>query len=332
MSFCILPPESRATGKSASRPVTAPRTSNLCAMACACTRAERERTKPHFLKPLARVLSCSLTAFSQNGKSAMSPVPLRSSGIRATPICTQPAAPCGAGEPCKSKCPLRMTNIPQSNCASANCPLPDTPAIPVIWPACRVKDTSRNCSRFVRWALTFFNSQMTARDVGTERERLSDSEAISWPTIASASFCWLTSFASACMISFPCRSTATRSLTRSTSGSLWLMKIMLMPCVTSMRSVSNNASLSCGVSTAVGSSKIKTLAPRYSAFKISTRCFCPTERLPTRASGSIFKPNCSAADNKWARAALFLVVIDQRLSVPSITLSSTDKFSAKAKC
>ena len=34
---------------------------------------------------------------------------------------------------------------------------------------------------------------------------------------------------------------------------------------------------SCGVSTAVGSSRINVSAPRYSSFKISTRCCSPTE-------------------------------------------------------
>ena len=39
-----------------------------------------------------------------------------------------------------------------------------------------------------------------------------------------------------------------------------------------------SAATSCGVSTAVGSSRIRICAPRTKAFKISTRCCSPTER------------------------------------------------------
>ena len=44
-------------------------------------------------------------------------------------------------------------------------------------------------------------------------------------------------------------------------------------------------SVSCGVSTAVGSSRISTCASRISAFRISTLCWAPTGRFSTRASG-----------------------------------------------
>jgi hypothetical protein len=40
------------------------------------------------------------------------------------------------------------------------------------------------------------------------------------------------------------------------------------------------------VSTALGSSRIRMRAPRYSTFTISTRCCSPTGRSPTSASGS----------------------------------------------
>ena len=45
------------------------------------------------------------------------------------------------------------------------------------------------------------------------------------------------------------------------------------------------------VSTAVGSSSTSTFAPRNSARRISTRCWAPTPRSSTRASGSTARPN-----------------------------------------
>ena len=52
----------------------------------------------------------------------------------------------------------------------------------------------------------------------------------------------------------------------------------------------NRSSISCGVRTAVGSSRIRTRASLARALTISTRCCCPTERSPTRASGSTSSP------------------------------------------
>ena len=54
--------------------------------------------------------------------------------------------------------------------------------------------------------------------------------------------------------------------------------------------MSSSPSTSCGVSTAVGSSRISTSAPRYSALRISTRCCSPTDRVQTAAAGSIGQP------------------------------------------
>ncbi len=56
---------------------------------------------------------------------------------------------------------------------------------------------------------------------------------------------------------FPPRSTVTRSETAFTSWSLWEMKITVRPSSAIVRSVAKRASDSCGVSTAVGSSRIR---------------------------------------------------------------------------
>ena len=60
----------------------------------------------------------------------------------------------------------------------------------------------------------------------------------------------------------PSRSTVTRSETAITSCSLCEMKITVRPSAAIARIVSNSASASCGVSTAVGSSRMRILASR----------------------------------------------------------------------
>ena len=76
-----------------------------------------------------------------------------------------------------------------------------------------------------------------------------------------------------------------------------------MPWATKPRSVWNSSRLSCGVSTAVGSSRMMVRAPRTRTFRISIRCSMPTERRPTRSFGSTRSPNClesSLVFSVWA--------------------------------
>ena len=61
---------------------------------------------------------------------------------------------------------------------------------------------------------------------------------------------------------FPPRSTVTRSATAFTSCSLCEMKMTVFPSSAIARSVAKSPSASCGVSTAVGSSMIRTRASR----------------------------------------------------------------------
>ena len=63
-------------------------------------------------------------------------------------------------------------------------------------------------------------------------------------------------------IALPPRRTVTRSATAFTSCSLCEMKITVRPSPAIRRIVSNSESHSCGVSTAVGSSRISTRASR----------------------------------------------------------------------
>jgi hypothetical protein len=82
------------------------------------------------------------------------------------------------------------------------------------------------------------------------------------PTIASASASTLVLAISQSCTTCPARITVTRSHSRITSLSLWVMRRMVVPAARSRPSTSNSCSVSCGVSTAVGSSRISTRAPR----------------------------------------------------------------------
>ena len=103
----------------------------------------------------------------------------------------------------------------------------------------------------------------------------------------------------------PRRSTLTRSAMSSTSPSLWEMKTIDLPSAVSVRRIRNSSCVSCAVSTAVGSSRISTSAPRSSARRISTRCWVPTEMSATRASGSTASPKRSES-SRTRRAAAFV--------------------------
>ena len=60
----------------------------------------------------------------------------------------------------------------------------------------------------------------------------------------------------------PLRSTATLSLRAMTSWSLWVIMTMALPSAFMARSTSKSLSVSWGVRTAVGSSRIRISAPR----------------------------------------------------------------------
>ena len=82
------------------------------------------------------------------------------------------------------------------------------------------------------------------------------------PTISEASSRSSTSAVARVPTTTPRRSTVTRDEICRTSCSLWLMKTIAMPSSRRRRSVANSASTSCGTSTAVGSSRIRTRQSR----------------------------------------------------------------------
>ena len=68
------------------------------------------------------------------------------------------------------------------------------------------------------------------------------------------------------------------------------MNTSALPASRSDRTMPKNSVTSCGVSTAVGSSKMSTLAERNSTLMISTRCWMPTGSSSMIASGSTSQP------------------------------------------
>ena len=82
------------------------------------------------------------------------------------------------------------------------------------------------------------------------------------PTIISVSDSTVASAVSTVSMYFPFRRTATRSESSNTSFNLCVMIMMDFPAFRMLRSTANNFSVSCGVKTAVGSSKIRISAPR----------------------------------------------------------------------
>ena len=169
---------------------------------------------------------------------------------------------------------------------SSVCPLPCTPAMPRISPALTWNDspfTGRPPeSATVRSATSSTTSPgragclLTRSCTSLPTIRFARSSSVTggvrWPTV------------------LPRRSTVMVSAIAWTSLSLWEMKMTEVPVPVSWRMIRNSSSVSAGVSTAVGSSRMSTFACLTSALTISTRCWMPTGSSPTSASGSTSRP------------------------------------------
>ena len=93
------------------------------------------------------------------------------------------------------------------------------------------------------------------------------------------------------------------------------------------RMMPNSSSVSCGVSTALGSSSTRMSLFRYSAFMISTRWRTPTGRSSIFASGLTSRLYCSDSSTmRWRAAARSNVPSGPHtVSAPSATASTTSK-------
>ena len=92
---------------------------------------------------------------------------------------------------------------------------------------------------------------------------LSSRNSTGRPTIISASSSFEVCAGVVSPTTLPRRRTVIRSAISSTSSSLWLMNTMVLPDSRNRRRLPNSSGVSCGVSTAVGSSRIRISTPRY---------------------------------------------------------------------
>ena len=154
----------------------------------------------------------------------------------------------------------------------------------------------------------------------------------SHPIIALEICCSVTASHWYVSIVLPLRITVMRSQICLISGILWEINTMVWPWAFNCRSSSNNWSISCGVKTAVGSSKIRISAPRASAFKISTFCFSPTGRFLVVSSGSTGRLNRSPSSLVNRTASFWSINSPFLGSMPSTMFWATVKDSTSIKC
>ena len=132
--------------------------------------------------------------------------------------------------------------------------------MPKISPALAVKLTSRStCTPAESFTDRWLTSSLGRTFSGAGRSMF---RLTWWPTIILVSSWGLVSAVGTSPMNSPFRSTATRSLTAMTSWSLWVMMMTLLPSAFMLRSTAKSFSVSWGVSTAVGSSRIRMSVPR----------------------------------------------------------------------
>ena len=188
----------------------------------------------------------------------------RSSGTWATPISRIIAGslglPASTRTPLISKCPSETGRIPESASMSSLWPLPETPAMPTISPARSSRETWSRRSMPCR--------SVTVRPSARTRVRPGSAAALSTstrtlrPTISSASSSRLVSAVLRSATILPPRITETLSVMAMISRSLWVIRTTVTPRRRSESRIRNSWSVSWGVSTPVGSSRIRISAPR----------------------------------------------------------------------
>ena len=238
-----------------------------------------------------RVLAVS-TAFSHSDMSGTEPCPSRSSGTKHMPSARRAdgAAPAdghaveldGVGASPASRSPISAS-------ISSDCPLPATPAMPRISPPLTSRLTSSrstpNCS-----ALASVRPPTFSR-TGPMRSGLAPGRDRGWRRSSSRPGC-ARSPAAGRSGRPPCRRAGWwRGRTaRGSPPACGRCRGSSSPPTTSRRRVANSTSISCGVSTEVGSSMMSSFGSCSRQRTISTRWRSPTDRLPTRRSGSSFRP------------------------------------------
>ena len=191
--------------------------------------------------------------------------------------------------PWYSICPLFILRIPVITSASSFCPLPSTPAIPRISPLRIVRLTwSRD---ILVLCFLWRHTSLRLKAVSPAADSLISLPALSSrPIMQADSSSGVVSSVTRLLTFRPSRSTVTRSLISMISPRRWVMIMIPYPSSRSRFKTPKKFSVSWGVSTPVGSSRINRLTSRYRAFRISTLCCSPTERVWTGASGFTKRP------------------------------------------
>ena len=155
-------------------------------------------------------------------------------------------------------CPLSLLISPTSAPANSVCPFPSIPAIQTISPALTENDTLLTTDFFVLLSITD-NSFTVKISCPNFCSGLSGTRVTLRPTMSSDKYSLVIfgSLSSTVPTLFPCHRTVHLSAIAMISLSLWEIKIMDLPSLTKFRIVCMRSSISCGVSTAVGSSKIR---------------------------------------------------------------------------
>ena len=231
--------------------------------------------------------------------------------------------------PRTSKWPDTVGLNPASASISSFCPFPDTPAIPRISPAYRSKLRSFTAFSF----LSFSTVRPLTRRIASFLVVFSVFRRpmeISRPTISWASSCSVVSSFFRAFTRRPSRSTVIRSANSITSFILCVMKMMVQPMAAMLRRVPNSSLTSSGVRTAVGSSRIRILALRYSTFKISTRCCSPMDSCHMAEAGLM--SILYSSDRAFTCCSRACVLRIFTCSMPSTMFSATVKGFTSLKC
>ena len=139
-------------------------------------------------------------------------------------------------------------------------PLPSTPAMPRISPERISRLTPSSAFRFSLTTVASRRAMTTLCSPGTSF--FSAWKETMRPTMSSASLLSSTSLVATEVMTWPLRRMVTVSARARVSLSLWVMMRMVLPLSLSRRSTLNRSVTSCGVSTAVGSSRMRISALR----------------------------------------------------------------------
>ncbi len=323
-TFCWLPPEREETGRS----TPWVRTSNSATRRSASARTAAGRICTAL--PAGATSYRLSTMFSATENGPTSPSVERSSGTKPTParMIWRVDRPISS-RPSRVTEPVALTR-PMIASVSSVCPLPCTPATARTSPWRTAKDTASSST----WPVGETTERSSTRNVSSPRVGavLRRSRTTFRPTMRAASSA-ASAEGSAVPTTRPRRSTVMSSETALTSRSLWEMNTIAVPSARSCRMMPSSSSVSWGVSTAVGSSRMRMRASRTRALMISTRCCTPTGRSSTTASGSTSKPYCAEISRIRRRVASRSSTPRARVcSSPRATFSATVKTGTSMKC